>query len=70
MTITHEINLDGIFPKDIIDLHQQGVITIAEIVASGRHYSCFTDDLRIYVAKHLKIQEKRAYQSLPDTKAV
>ena len=59
MDITTQINLDNYFPSDIIELHQKGIITLEEILLSGRIYSTFGTELRMYV----KSQQKEGEQS-------
>lgn len=66
MDITLKINLDGYFPNEIIDLHQQGIVTLDEIVASGCIHSCFGPKLSDYAYS----QQKLLYDQMPDTVAV
>ena len=47
--ITVKINLDLYSPSQIISMHIDGVITLDEIIDSGRANSCFTTDLKDYI---------------------
>lgn len=67
MDITYQIDLSGYFPKEIMGLHQAGVLTLEEIIASGRIHSCFGPELGDYVYKQLKLQEKSLQAQLVDT---
>jgi len=43
------LDLDRYNPATIIDLHRRGLITLDEIIHSGRASTCFTSDLTDYI---------------------
>jgi hypothetical protein len=47
--VTYKLNLDQFSPSDVIELHQQGIITMDEIIESGRPWNTFGDELKEYV---------------------
>ncbi len=51
MTIVVNINLDRYSPDEIIHLCEDGILTVEEVVRSGRMTSEFGDDLKIYIAR-------------------
>lgn len=58
-----EINLDRYSPNEIIDLCEQGIITVQEIIDSKRASSEFGNDLKNYIAK----KQNKAVSHLDDT---
>lgn len=50
-----KINLDKYFPSEIIAMHKQGLITLAEIINSRRHITAFGDELREYIWQSSKL---------------
>lgn len=69
MSISYTLDLDQFFPKDIIGLHQNGVITLEEILASDWNHREFGDLLQNYVYNQLKLQAKKLDAELGDTVA-
>lgn len=62
-----KLNLDKLWPSDIIALCDQRLITIDEIVASRRHLTAFGDELRDYVLSAQRAQAKLVEVALDDT---
>jgi hypothetical protein len=67
MGITAKIFLGQYNPSEIIALHQQGIITLDEIIASGEHYRTFTDALYKYVKVQKKLAEIKQEETLVNT---
>lgn len=58
--LTHTLNLDNYWPNEIIELHKQGLITIAEIKASGRIQDSFGNLLAEYVREQVNNEKTKA----------
>lgn len=53
--IKTKINLDRFWPSEIIAMHQQGLVSLAEIIASRRHLTAFGPELATYVWQASKL---------------
>lgn len=49
MEIVCQINLDRYSPHQIIEMCEQGIVTLNEVIESKRAFSCFTDMLHDYI---------------------
>jgi len=67
MDITYKINLNRYSPSEIIDLYEDGLLTLEEIVSSGCIYSTFGSELREYVYNHMESQQKLLDSLLENT---
>lgn len=50
------LSLDQFSPPQVIELHQKGVLTINEIILSGRAQTEFGDTLKEYIRAHKKAE--------------
>jgi len=57
--VEYTLDLNHLSPADIIELHQQGILTMNEIIASGRMNSEFGDTLRNYVYERTSMKYAR-----------
>lgn len=55
MELQINLNLDKYWPSEIIAMHKQGLVSLAEIIASGRHINAFGDELANYVWQASKL---------------
>ena len=66
--VTYKLNLDQFSPSEVIDLHKQGVLTMDEIIESGRPWNTFGDELKEYVYEQTSMRNAKALYSMEATK--
>ena len=57
--IKYKLDLSRYSPQDIIDWHKQGILTMQEIIESGRMNSEFGDTLKNYVYECTSISKAK-----------
>lgn len=56
-------------PDEIIDWHKQGILTLEEIIDSGRMWSEFGDTLKNYVYECTSMRRAKEHYAMEKTKA-
>ncbi len=63
-----QLNLDRYMPLEIIDFHQNGLVTMDEIIASGRQNTEFGSVLKNYIQEHVDAEYLSRMRTLETTK--
>jgi hypothetical protein len=67
--VKFKLNLDQYSPLDIIEWHKQGILTMDEIIESGRMNTTFGDDLRNYVYEWTSMRKARELYAMEVTRS-